>query len=247
MENRILVVDDDGQLTAFLQRFLSKQGFDTDIAGTASEARALLAANTYSLVVLDLILPDSDGLEIAGEIRHDSRTPVIMLTARDELYDRIVGLEVGADDYITKPYEPHELLARIRSVLRRSMISDTQDDVGDPHSVRFAGLELNLVQRHLTDMSTDTVVPLTSTEFTLLHTLVKNAGEVLSRAAIMDALYGNAINVTDRAIDAHITRLRRKIDPKDQTTSLIRAVHGKGYIFAAELEPEQTASGAVPT
>ncbi|WP_371223914.1 response regulator transcription factor [Roseovarius sp. 2305UL8-3] len=236
MENRILVVDDDGQLTAFLQRFLSKHGFDTDIAGTAAEARALLANNTYNLVVLDLILPDTDGLEIAGEIRHDSGTPVIMLTARDELYDRIVGLEVGADDYITKPYEPHELLARIRSVLRRSSINETQDSPDEPQSIRFVGLELNLAQRHLTDLARKQIVPLTSTEFTLLHTLVKNAGSVLSREMIMDVLYGNAVTVTDRAIDAHITRLRRKIDPEDQTISLIRAVHGKGYIFAAELD-----------
>jgi DNA-binding response OmpR family regulator len=236
MENRILVIDDDSQLTAFLKRFLDKQGFQTQTAGTAAEARSLLHSGTYALVVLDLILPDGDGLEIAGEIRHASRTPVIMLTARDEVYDRIVGLEIGADDYVTKPYEPRELLARIRSVLRRSATPDPQDDSEKAQIIRFVGLELSLAQRRLTNLSKGQVIALTNTEFTLLSALIEHAGVVLSRMAIMDALYGNSITVTDRAIDAHVARLRRKIDPKDGNASLIRAVHGQGYVFATELE-----------
>lgn len=236
MENRILVIDDDSQLTAFLKRFLDKQGFQTETAGTAADARSLLNARTYALVVLDLILPDGDGLEIAGEIRHASRTPVIILTARDEIYDRIVGLEIGADDYVTKPYEPRELLARIRSVLRRSAASDPKDDPDKPQTIRFVELELNLDQRLLTSLSDGKAVALTNTEFTLFSALVEHAGEVLSRMAIMDALYGNSITVTDRAIDAHVARLRRKIDRKDGNASLIRAVHGQGYVFATKVE-----------
>ena len=236
MNNRILVVDDDGQLTAFLRRFLNKQGFEADTAATAAEARASLKSVSYALVVLDLNLPDGDGLEVAGEIRHASGTPVIMLTARDEVYDRIVGLEVGADDYVTKPYEPRELLARIKSVLRRTGTTEPQDVSIAPQSVRFVGLELDMVQRRLTDISTDQVIGLTNTEFMLLQTLVQSAGDVLSRALIMDALYGNNVMVTDRAIDAHVARLRRKIDPDDGNGSLIRAVHGQGYVFATELE-----------
>lgn len=244
MTNRILVVDDDGQLTAFLKRFLNKQGFEADTAATATEARVSLKSGTYALVVLDLNLPDGDGLEIAGEIRHASGTPVIMLTARDEVYDRIVGLEVGADDYVTKPYEPRELLARIKSVLRRAGTTEPQELSVDLHTVRFVGLELDMVQRRLTDTSTAQAIALTNTEFTLLKTLVESAGDVLSRAAIMDALYGNSVLVTDRAIDAHVARLRRKIDPGDGNASLIRAVHGQGYVFVTELEKIPQASGS---
>lgn len=236
MTNRILVVDDDGQLTAFLKRFLNKQGFEADTAATAADARASLKSKNYALVVLDLNLPDSDGLEIAGEIRHTSGTPIIMLTARDEVYDRIVGLEIGADDYVTKPYEPRELLARIKSVLRRSVTSEPQPPATEPQTIRFVGFELDMGQRRLTRISTKQAIALTNTEFTLLQTLVQSAGDVLSRASIMDALYGNSVMVTDRAIDAHVARLRRKIDSDDGDASLIRAVHGQGYIFAAELE-----------
>ena len=236
MANRILVIDDDSQLTSFLKRFLEKQGFQADTTATATNARILLGKETYSLVVLDLNLPDGDGLEIAGEIRHASGTPVIMLTARDEVYDRIVGLEVGADDYVTKPYEPRELLARIKSVLRRSGGPDMRETLDDPQVIRFVGLELDVAQRRLTNLSDNRTIPLTNTEFTLLFTLVKNVGEILSRDAIMDALYGNSITVTDRAIDAHVARLRRKIDLQSGNTSLIRAVHGQGYILATELE-----------
>ena len=206
------------------------------MATAMSIFRRLLSARTYALVVLDLILPDGDGFEIAGEIRHASQTPVIMLTARDEIYDRIVGLEIGADDYVTKPYEPRELLARIRSVLRRSNAPDPQDALDKLQTIRFVGLELNLSQRRLVDLPKGQVIALTNTEFTLLTALVEHAGVVLSRTVIMDALYGNSITVTDRAIDAHVTRLRRKIDPKDGNPSLIRAVHGQGYMFTSEIE-----------
>ncbi|WP_227268499.1 response regulator [Roseobacter weihaiensis] len=236
MEAHILVVDDDGQLTSFLKRFLDKQGFQTDIAATAAKARARLAENNYALVVLDLILPDADGLDIAREIGSTSQTPVIMLTARDDVYDRVVGLEIGADDYVTKPYEPRELLARIRSVLRRSTAGQKVALAPKPTNIRFMGFELNPAERLLVNVDKSEPVPLTGTEFTLLHTLASNAGAVLSRAAIMDALYGNNITVTDRAIDAHVARLRKKIDPVDGRNSLIRAVHGQGYVFATELD-----------
>ena len=236
MKNRILVVDDDGQLTAFLKRFLDKQGFQTDIAATATQARQILKDDTFALIVLDLNLPDADGLEIAGEIRHQTGTPMIMLTARDEVFDRIVGLEIGADDYITKPYEPRELLARIRSVLRRSAVTTQPAKTVHSQTIRFAGLELNVADRRLKDLTGKADISLTTTEFTLLHNLIKNAGNVLSRSSIMAALYGNSVTVSDRAIDAHVARLRRKIDKDDGDFSLIRAVHGRGYMFASETE-----------
>ncbi len=237
MSDRILVVDDDGQLTAFLKRFLDKQGYETQIAASAAQARRMLKHDTYTLIILDLILPDGDGLEIAGEIRHVMHTPIIMLTARDEVYDRIVGLEIGADDYVTKPYEPRELLARIKAVLRRAQAPhpDGRAQSADQQPIRFIGLEFDLKQRRLTRLADGQVIPLTGTEFTLLKLLTEHAGLVLSRAVIMDELYGKSISVTDRAIDAHITRLRRKIDVADGNASFIRAVHGEGYVFAVDL------------
>jgi len=239
MRDKILVIDDDGQLTAFLQRFLTKQGYRASVAATAKEARRLLAQEEFALVVLDLILPDGDGLDIAGEIHHNSHTPIIMLTARDEVYDRIVGLEIGADDYVTKPYEPRELFARIKAVLRRTRTGDADAPVPTPRAQKlvFFDLEFDLSLRRLRRVSSHETIALTGTEFTLLRLLVENAGEVLPRALIMNSLYGTSVTVTDRAIDAHVTRLRRKIDPAAADVSLIRAVHGEGYVFAAT--PEQ--------
>lgn len=238
MQNRLLVVDDDGQLTSFLKRFLDKHGYGTQIAPTAAHARRLLARDRFDLIILDLNLPDGDGLEIARETRNQTDTPIIMLTARDEVYDRIVGLEIGADDYVTKPYEPRELLARVKAVLRRFNGHRANGHVQeeDLSSVEFMGLEFDLKQRQLVRSDTGDVIPLTGAEFVLLKAFAENAGAVLTRSVIMDKLYGSSIAVTERAIDAHVTRLRRKIDLDKNRTSLIRAVHGEGYVFAVELQ-----------
>lgn len=238
MAQTILIVDDDMQLTSFLSRFLGKHGFDAKTASSGAQTRAIFSRETFALIVLDLNLPDADGLEIAREIRQDSNTPIIMLTARDEVFDRIVGLELGADDYITKPYEPRELLARIKAVLRRVPTErDTATDNGsDASMIMFAGFELDLSKRTLRGVSNGLVISLTGTEFTLLRALAERAGKVLARPLIMDELYGNNTSVTDRAIDAHVTRLRRKIDQPDASVSLIQAVHGEGYLLATEVE-----------
>ena len=238
MQDHLLIVDDDRQLTAFLERFLAKHGYRATSAGTGAQARTLLARKSFDLIVLDLILPDIDGLEIARELRRETRTPIIMLTARDEVYDRIVGLEIGADDYLTKPYEPRELLARIKAVLRRANPLDPGHDAGLPAARQFlfAGLTLDLVARRLSHSADGTAVPLTGTEFALLRALAERAGEVLTRTSILNTVYGNATSVTDRAIDAHIARLRRKLDHGGNGSSLIQTVHGEGYILATEVE-----------
>ena len=238
MQDHLLIVDDDRQLTGFLERFLSKHGYRATSAGSGTQARALLARESFDLIVLDLILPDIDGLEVARELRREARTPIVMLTARDEVYDRIVGLELGADDYLTKPFEPRELLARIKAVLRRAHPLGPGHDAGLPttRQLVFAGLTFDLVARRLSRSADGTTVPLTGTEFALLRALAERPGEVLTRPAILNTVYGNAASVTDRAIDAHVARLRRKLDKDEAGSSLIQTVHGEGYILATEVE-----------
>lgn len=237
MRQDILIVDDDMQLTTFLARFLHKHGYRSKIASSAQQTHKFINGDTFSLIVLDLNLPDGDGLDIARDVRQVSQIPIIMLTARDEVFDRIIGLEIGADDYLTKPYEPRELLARIKAVLRRtaSVEKTAKADFAETRSMTFAGMKLDLIERQLHRVTDGTPIPLTGTEFELLHALADCSGVVLSREKIMDRLYGNSALVTDRAIDAHVTRLRRKIDPEDADASLIQSVHGKGYVLAAEV------------
>ena len=236
MDQKILVVDDDMQLTAFLTRFLDKHGFKVQVATSGAQARAMFDPHMVDLLVLDLNLPDADGFDILKDIRKTAKTPVIMLTARDEVFDRIVGLELGADDYLTKPYEPRELLARIKAVMRR-MEPTTQDGgVSDHAHARFSGLHLDLAKRTLEQEDSNRPISLTGAEFALLSALVGRAGHLLSRDEIMDALYGKSVTITDRAVDAHISRLRRKIDPTDADVSLIQSIRGEGYILATEVE-----------
>lgn len=237
MKQTILIVDDDMQLTSFLSRFLGKHNFDAKTASSGAQTRALFARESFALIVLDLNLPDADGLEIAREIRKASQTPIIMLTARDEVFDRIVGLELGADDYLTKPYEPRELLARIKAVLRRSPAAARlmNERESEASKILFSGFEMDLAKRSLRSVSDNQDILLTGTEFTLLRALAESAGKVLPRPRIMDALYGNNTSVTDRAIDAHVARLRRKIDNAKTSASLIQAVHGEGYLLATDV------------
>ncbi|WP_205319998.1 response regulator [Notoacmeibacter marinus] len=232
--NRILIVEDDRQLTSFLERFLGKQDYSVTTAASAAQMWAILEHHTFDLIVLDLGLPDNDGFEITLDIQRRTHVPIIILTARDETFDRIVGLELGADDYVTKPFEPRELLARIKAVLRRTGPAQQPSAVSSASSIRFAGMTLDLVERTLKRDEDDAAIDLTGAEFTLLRALAENAGEVLSRSRILDTLYGKTAAVTDRAIDAHIARLRRKLKHgSDAPATLIRTVHGTGYILAA--------------
>ncbi|MCR9088871.1 MAG: response regulator transcription factor [Rhodobacteraceae bacterium] len=235
MKDHILVVDDDSQVTSFLQRFFKKHGYNSTGVGSAAGMFEVLKHDDVDLVVLDLILPDEDGLEAARRLQQTSDVPIIMLSARDELHDRIVGLELGADDYVTKPYEPRELLARVRSVLRRrrKQHSDAPSSRTGTGLVQIGGVSLDFVAFVARRMSDGMDLGLTSTEFTLLRALTEAGGDILTRDAILNTVYGNSVQITDRAIDAHIVRLRRKLAVVDNDSDLIVTVHGKGYRLAA--------------
>lgn len=236
MPDHILIVDDDRQLTAFLERFLRKHGYQASTAGSAQELYDLCERTDFDLVVLDLNLPDEDGLEAARTMRKVCDTPIIMLTARDEVYDRIVGLELGADDYVTKPYEPHELLARIRTVLRRASRPEPVAPATEQIKfMRFGDLELDLVKLAARRISDGEDLLLTSTEFALIKALADANGDPLSRDGILQSVYGNSIAITDRAIDAHIVRLRRKLSATG-FDDLVKTVHGVGYKLAETVE-----------
>lgn len=234
MSDSILVVDDDRQLTSFLDRFLTKQGFSVHAVGSATQMGLAMEHRDFDLVLLDVGLPDIDGFEVTRELRRTSRLPIILLTAREEVYDKIIGLELGADDYVSKPFEPRELLARIRSVLRRSKgVVGTPDALPEIRTIRFLGFVLDLPRRHLSGPD-NVSVPLTGMEFALLRMLAENAGSVVSRDRIMQSVYGNSPNVTDRAIDAHMARLRKKLEGDTLRDPLIRTIHGSGYSMAAQ-------------
>lgn len=234
MTDSILVVDDDRQMTAFLDRFLTKQGFAVHAVGSATQMGLAMEHRSFDLVLLDVGLPDIDGFEVTRELRRSSRRPIILLTAREEVFDRIIGLELGADDYVSKPFEPRELLARIRSVLRRSKgATPAHDALPEVRCISFSGFRLDLPGRRLSGQSNEDI-DLTGMEFSLLKLLAENAGQVISRDRIMQTIYGNTPNVTDRAIDAHVARLRRKLAPQDTANPLIRTVHGSGYALASQ-------------
>ncbi len=235
MTEHVLVVDDDSQLTAFLERFFKKHGYRATVANTARRVFDTLQKHDFDLIILDLNLPDDDGLDVARQIRKTSAVPIIMLTARSEVFDKIIGLEIGADDYMTKPYEPRELLARVRSVLRRraDQTSKTTDNTTAARWLRFEDIELDILKSKAIRISDGLDLSLTSTEFALTKALAESAGDVLTRDRIMELVYGNSVTATDRAIDAHIARLRRKLMTQAETSSVILTVHGAGYKLAA--------------
>ncbi|WP_424969229.1 response regulator transcription factor [Dinoroseobacter sp. S76] len=240
MKDHIVIVDDDQQVTSFLKRFFSKHGYRATGVSTSAELFETLEHQAADLVVLDLILPDEDGLDVARRLQQHWDVPIIMLSARDELYDRIIGLEVGADDYVTKPYEPRELLARVRSVLRRvHRLGQAPGGMGmaDSQRYRFGAVEFDLAALRATRAEDGQNLELTNTEATLLKVIVAGQGEVVSRAEILDQVYGNAATITDRAIDAHIVRLRRKLALASPDADLIVTVHGAGYRLAAAVLP----------
>jgi len=230
----VLVVDDDRQITSFLDRFLTKQGYVVHTAGSAMRMGLAMERREFDLVLLDVGLPDIDGFEVTRELRRTSRLPIILLTAREEVFDKIIGLELGADDFISKPFEPRELLARIRSVLRRSKgLVPSHDALPEVRRFNFCGYVLDLPSRSLSAPDGGDV-PLTGMEFDLLKILAENVATVVTRDRIMHSVYGHASNVTDRAIDAHVARLRKKLEIEGRRNVIIRTVHGLGYSLAAQ-------------
>jgi two-component system, OmpR family, response regulator CpxR len=218
---RVLLIDDDVELCALLIEFLKREGFAVETENEGRRGLEHALAGDADLVILDVMLPGMYGFEILRQLRQKCRTPVIMLTARAEDVDRIVGLELGADDYLPKPFNPRELAARIRAILRRSEAQPT-----DRGRVEVNGVTLDPASREVT--VNENPVPLTTLEFDILENLMRTAGHVLSRDALMEALYNRKTTPFDRSIDMHISHLRRKLE-RDRT--LIKTIRGVGYQF----------------
>jgi DNA-binding response OmpR family regulator len=226
MSFRVLLVEDDARLAGMVADYLGQAGFRAVIAGTGGEAQRLLKREAFDAVILDLMLPDTDGLDLCRHIRAESAIPLLMLTARGDPLDRVVGLELGADDYLPKPFEPRELLARLRAILRRSR------DTAPADVLRFGRLEIDRAARQVRVDGREK--PLTGFQYTLLLALAERAGRVLSRDVLMDLTRGSALEEFDRSIDVHISRIRAAIEDDPKKPRRILTVRGAGYVFARE-------------
>ena len=234
----ILVVDDEAEIRDLLRDFLERRGFRVETAGDGTEMEAILRQKPVDLIVLDVMLPGRSGLDICQDLRATSRTPVIMLTAAADTTDRILGLELGADDYLAKPFDPRELSARIKAVLRRRApgASGPAAKSGDARIYRFAGWTLDIGRRRLQDPK-GVLVELTSAEFNLLRGLADSKQRVLSRDYILE-LSGAEWDSFDRSVDIMISRLRRKLGDNPRAPRIIQTVRGGGYQFVAETTEE---------
>jgi DNA-binding response OmpR family regulator len=226
MAKKVLVVDDEPKIVRLVQAYLERAGFQVIPAYYGREALDLFRREEPALIVLDLMLPDIDGMDVARKIRKESDVPIIMLTARTEEADRVAGLELGADDYVVKPFNPRELVARVRAVLRRSegLMKPRVIEAGDlvidldSHEVRVQGKRISL----------------TPTEFQLLVTMAEQPGRVFTRLQLIDTLYGTTYATSDRTVDTHIKNLRRKIEPDPKRPQYVLTVHGVGYKFQGQ-------------
>jgi two-component system OmpR family response regulator len=231
----ILVVDDHREIRDLLAKYLAKHGFRVSAAESSAKARRLLEASGVDLVVLDIMMPGEDGLSLCRHLRANTHLPVIMLTAMAEDTDRVIGLEIGADDYVTKPFNPRELVARIKAVLRRANSMPRQRVKLDSGRLRFDRWTLDTAQREL--ISADGVaVPLSTVEFLLLSAFLNHPRMVLSRDQLLDLTRGRAADVFDRSIDNQVSRLRRKIERDPKRPTLIKTHSGGGYSFTADVE-----------
>lgn len=230
----ILIVDDDREIRDLLARFLVRHDFRVDTAADGKEMDRVLAGGRFDLIVLDLMMPGEDGLSICRRLRNDSTIPIVMLTALGEEADRIVGLEIGADDYLPKPFNPRELLARIRAVLRRLDSNGATPDGNRARKLSFNSWQVDLAARELRDPE-GTLVVLTSGEFDLLEALVERPQQVLSRDQLADLTSGRVLGPLDRSIDVALSRLRRKLGEDPKTPKLIKTVRHGGYYFASDV------------
>jgi DNA-binding response OmpR family regulator len=229
----LLIVDDDGEIRDLLSMYFRGQGFDVDTVKDGSDMDAWLGSHTTNLVILDLMLPGEDGLSLARRLRVDHRLPIVMISARGEEIDRIIGLEVGADDYVPKPFNPRELLARVRAVLRRSPRAIEPQPRN--RSFEFGTFRFDTGTRLLQKEGED--VDLSRAEFDLLRVFIEHPNRVLSRDSIMDLLEGRERDPFDRSIDVRVTRLRHKIEDVPSRPRYIRTVWGVGYQFTPVASP----------
>jgi len=223
--DRILLIEDDARLAEMVKNYLGGSGFSITIAPTGRAGLGLCGRQEFDALILDLMLPDMDGLEVCRKIRAGAQTPILMLTARGDAMDRVVGLEIGADDYLPKPFEPRELLARLRAILRRSK-------GGEEHSelMRFGRLEIDVGARQVRRDSE--VCTMTAYQFDLLLVLARHAGRVMSREAIMNHMKNERLDAFDRSIDVHISRIRAAIEDDPKKPRRVITVRGAGYVFA---------------
>ena len=229
----ILVIDDDREIRELLARYLERQHFRVTAVRDTREARRIWPTTTFQMVILDLMLPGEGGLDFARWLRAESDVPILMLTALGEENDRIIGLELGADDYLTKPFNPRELLARMRAVLRRASEAGEKRESGSK-TLFFNGWTLESARRRLLNPE-GAEVPLTGGEYDLLVALLDRANKVLTRDMLLDLLRGRQAGPFDRAIDVAISRLRRKLEDDGRHAQLIKTVRGGGYVLAAEV------------
>jgi DNA-binding response OmpR family regulator len=223
---KILVVEDETKIARLVRDYLEHAGFEAEVVGDGDAALVSARRSRPDLVVLDLGLPGRDGLDVARVLRQTSTVPIVMLTARGDEIDRVVGLELGADDYVVKPFSPKELVARVRAVLRRTQAAQA----GGPEVLRVADVEVDLPRMRVSVGGRP--VELTPTEFQLLWALMREPGRVFTRGQLLDAVHGVAFESYERAIDAHVKNLRKKLEPTPGRPRYLLTVHGVGYRFA---------------
>jgi len=226
MAARLLIVDDDTELTGMLTELLGQEGFEVDTQSGGANVASRATSGGYALVILDVMLPDISGFEILKQIRHRSSVPVILLTARGNDVDRIVGLEIGADDYVPKPFNPRELTARIRAVLRRM---EPRSHEPDRHPLSVDDVSLDPAAR--TVLRDGAPVDVTSVEFDILRTLLESAGQTVARETIAEKVLGRRFDPFDRAVDMHISKLRRKLGPRSDGDDRIKTIRSVGYLY----------------
>jgi DNA-binding response OmpR family regulator len=218
---RILIVDDEPKIVRLVADYLEAAGFTVLTAGSGTEALMRSRTDAPDLVVLDLGLPGLDGLDVTRTLRRNGEVPIIMLTARNDETDRIIGLELGADDYVTKPFSPRELVARVRAVLRR------RAGAGESETLRAGDLALDVPRMRV--MRGDTPIELTATEFALMVAMARQPGRVFTRSQLLDAIHGVAFESFERAIDAHVKNIRRKLEPDPRSPRYLLTIYGVGY------------------
>ncbi|MDO6617013.1 MULTISPECIES: response regulator [Pacificibacter] len=232
---RLLIIDDDAEIVSLLQAFFERQGIDVSTGASGEDMWSVLETTEIDLIILDVLLPGADGISLCRELRTQSDIPIIMLTALDGETDRVVGLEVGADDYLAKPFSPRELLARVRAIMRRidGGLRATQSNT--PAAFTFNGFRLDIRRRELRTPD-NAVVHLSRTEFGLLNIFMHRPSEAIDRNTLSEELRGHELEAFDRSIDLHVSRLRSKIGPLLGDECFIKTVRGTGYMFTLDVE-----------
>ncbi|HEX2268146.1 MAG TPA: response regulator transcription factor [Pyrinomonadaceae bacterium] len=230
VSEHVLVIDDDVELCNLVSRFLVREGFEIDAVNGGAQGVEKALSGDYALVVLDVMMPEMSGFDVLRRIRVESAMPVLMLTARGDALDRVLGLEMGADDYLPKPFSPPELAARIRAILRRAKPAQSSIPAGAPTTITVGDIELDSGARVV--RNGDQMISLTSVEFDLLEALMRVAGQVVNREKLTRDILGREFSPFDRSIDTHVCNLRKKIGPLEDGTDRIKGVRGIGYLYA---------------